>query len=184
MEMDKLTTKELGKLYPIIISEPKAKWPDLFAKEKRIIRDALGELALSIEHVGSTAVADLVAKPTIDILVEIADGRDVEEKVIGLMTAAGYHYLTDHPEHLMFVKGYGPNGFEGQCYHIHIGPKENRQIFKMVIFRDYLRANPPIAREYEALKRQLASKYEFDRESYTEAKTEFIEKVMQKTDGL
>ena len=177
-DLDKLTRKELGRLFPIIISEPKSEWPDLFSEEKNKIIALLGEkTAIRIEHIGSTAVPNLSAKPTIDILVEIPKGEDIKSKIISIMTSNGYNYMHDQTDHMMFVKGYTPDGFRGHCYHIHMGPIDHDGLWNRIYFRDYLKANPSAAFEYASLKKELALKYKYDRESYTEAKTEFIEKL-------
>lgn len=117
-DLDLLTREELGRLFPIIISEPKAKWPDLFVQEKKQIIELLGKkTAIKVEHMGSTAVPNLPAKPTIDILVEIPKGDDVHHRIKSIMTSHGYIYMQDQIKHLMFVKGYTPEGFKGQCFH-------------------------------------------------------------------
>jgi GrpB-like predicted nucleotidyltransferase (UPF0157 family) len=77
----------------------------------------------------------------------------------------------------MFVKGYTPEGFKGQSYHIHMEPKGAESIWEKINFRDYLISNPEVAEEYAALKKVLAKKYEFDRDAYTDAKTDFIKKA-------
>ncbi len=177
-DIDTLTREELGRLFPIIISEPRIEWADLFIQEKNNIIALLGkETAIRVEHIGSTAVPNLAAKPTIDILVEIPKGEDIKNKIINIMTAQGYNYMHDQTDHIMVVKGYSPEGFKGQCYHIHMGPKDHDALWDRIYFRDYLKANPSIAREYAALKRELALRHRNDREAYTEAKTEFIERV-------
>jgi len=93
------------------------------------------------------------------------------------MTSNSYYYMHEQTDHLMFVKGYTPQGFKGQSYHIHMGPKDDDGLWDRLYFRDYLRADPELAREYAKLKQQLASNYKFDRDAYTEAKSEFIEKA-------
>jgi GrpB-like predicted nucleotidyltransferase (UPF0157 family) len=179
-ELDKLSREELGQLFPVIISEPKPEWRDLFIKEKAKIINLLGEnIAIRAEHIGSTAIPNLPSKPTIDILVEIPTDTKIARKIIPVMISGGYHHLKDHTEHLMFVKGYTPNGFEGQCYHIHLGPKDNKGLWDRLYFRDYLIANPSIAKEYATLKQKLAEQLTYDRDAYTEAKTEFIKKITQ-----
>lgn len=77
----------------------------------------------------------------------------------------------------MFVKGYTSEGFKGQCYHIHMEPEGAESICERIYFRDYLISNPKVAKEYAALKKVLAKRYEFDRDAYTEAKSYFIKKA-------
>jgi len=82
-DLHKLTSKELGRLFPIVISEPNQQWPDLFVEEKNRIIALLGaQTAIRIEHIGSTAVPGLAAKPTIDMLVEVPEGADIKARII------------------------------------------------------------------------------------------------------
>jgi len=178
--LDTLTKDELGRLFPIVISESKKEWSDLFIQEKnKIIALLCKKIALRIEHIGSTAVPGLPAKPTIDILVEIPKSEEVKNEIINIMTSHGYNYMHDQKDHIMVVKGYTPEGFKGQCYHIHMGPKDHSGLWDRLYFRDYLKANPSVAYEYTKLKQKLAKKHKFDREAYTELKTEFILKITE-----
>jgi GrpB-like predicted nucleotidyltransferase (UPF0157 family) len=176
--LNEMTNEELGKLFPVIISDPDPEWSRMFREEKIRIRKALGKRNIvKVEHIGSTAVPGLKAKPTIDILLEIpvtADKENIVEKLAGL------NYLfTSKPENpapqMMCMKGYTLNGFVGQSYHIHVRYPGD---WDELVFRDYLRAHPDAASEYEALKVRLAIRYKNDREGYTEGKTEFVRKII------
>jgi GrpB-like predicted nucleotidyltransferase (UPF0157 family) len=176
--LDTLNREELGRLFPIIISEHKVEWKELFIQEKKhLFRLLTEERVLRIEHIGSTAVPGLLAKPTIDILVELSDYKNQQDDIKGIMCSAGYIYMKEQVTHMMFVKGYTPEGFKGQCYHIHMDPEGAESIWNRIYFRDYLISNPEVADEYAALKKRLAKRYEFDRDAYTYAKTYFIKKV-------
>lgn len=176
--LDSLTKEELGRLFPVIISEFNDEWKTLFHEEKRRIVDLLGkERVIRVEHIGSTAVPGLLAKPTIDILVEIPIGKILHNEINEIMTSSGYIHMKEQTDHLMFVKGYTPEGFKGQCYHIHMGPKEQESLWERLYFKDYLILNPTVAAEYAALKKGLSKKFKYDRDAYTEAKTEFIKKI-------
>lgn len=85
--------------------------------------------------------------------------------------------MKEQTRHLMFVKGYGRNGLERESYHIHIGPLDQEWLWDRVFFRDLLRSDRKEAQRYEDLKTKLASKYRNDREAYTEAKSEHIERA-------
>jgi len=180
--LDNLSKQELGQLFPIVIVPPNSNWANLFNKEKRIIIDTLGgHIALKVEHFGSTAVPNLAAKPTIDILVEIPSTEDLQSFITEKMKGKGYHFIwrTDCGQpYMMFVKGYSPNGVNKQTYHIHMAPKIH-PLWDRLYFRDYLRQHPEIAKNYEELKYKLAVKYKYDREDYTNAKTDFITKVTE-----
>lgn len=176
--LHKMTRAELGRLFPVIISEPDSSWPKLYEEEKELLVELLGrEIVTRVEHIGSTAVPGLAAKPTIDLLVEIPPGTEVEATIAKTLLTNGYHHMVEQKDHLMFVKGYTPEGFKGQCYHVHMARGDQEDFWRRLRFRDYLIANPQTAREYETLKRELAIRHRFDREAYTEAKSEFINRI-------
>jgi len=172
------TREELGRLYPIHIEPYHPDWPALYANEKEILLRLLGpELAGRIEHIGSTSVAGLAAKPTVDILVEIPRDPGNREEIVLRMKDAGYLLMTEQTAHLMFVRGYTPVGLAKESFHIHMGPADQAFLWDRVYFRDYLRKHPSAAREYEALKRKLAEIHRHDREAYTDSKGEFIARL-------
>jgi len=177
--LDDLTEAEFGKLFPVILSEPDPEWPRLFHHEESRIRNALGATNIvRIEHIGSTAVPNLKAKPTIDILLEVPGDSD-DDLIIDSLTKLDYHFIAkpENPApHMMFVKGYTRKGFQGQAYHVHVRYSGD---WDELYFRDYLRANPAAAREYGELKVQLAEENRNDREGYTNKKTDFIKRVTQ-----
>ena len=183
-DLDLLTVEELGRLFPIQIVKANPEWPTIFECEKSILLNILGsDISLRIEHFGSTAVPNLAAKPTIDILVEIPDNDYVKKDIIEIMDANGFHSIlrTDSPPpYSMFVKGYTLEGFSGQCFHVHMAPTNHSGLWDRIYFRDYLIANPDVAKEYEELKKTLAIKHQFNREDYTEAKKEFVATVTEK----
>ena len=172
-----MTIAELGKLFPIIITDYSDKWIELYNSEAKLITDsfALTEI-VKIDHIGSTAIPRLKAKPTIDILLQVSEQIDIQ-KLKDTFESLGY-LINDHPEnpapHLTFVKGYTKQGFTGQAYHVHIRYHGD---WDEIRFRDYLIKNKEIAKEYETLKLELAEKYPNDREAYTDSKTEWIEKI-------
>jgi GrpB-like predicted nucleotidyltransferase (UPF0157 family) len=178
MGLNNLTTEELGKLFPVTISEPMPEWSDLFNAEKIILQSALRSNDLiRIEHIGSTAIPKLKAKPTIDILLEIADNSKTDA-IIAVLSSLNYQFIPkpeNPPPHMMFVKGYTIHGFQGQAFHIHVRYHGD---WDELHFRDYLKNSPETAKEYEVLKLQLAKIYRNDREAYTDSKTEFIKQVM------
>ena len=179
-DLHKMTSEELGRLFPVVISESKLEWKTLFLQKKEEIIALLGkEVACRVEHIGSTAVSNLAAKPTIDMLVEIPKGAQIENDIIRIMTANNYDYMRE-AHHLMFVQGYTPEGFKGQCYHIHMGPKDDDNLWDRLYFRDYLIEYPDIADEYAALKKELEQTFKYDRDGYTSAKADFIKCVTER----
>jgi GrpB-like predicted nucleotidyltransferase (UPF0157 family) len=175
--LDKMSSEELGKLFPIIISEPNTKWVSLFQTEKAEIEKALGlENIIRIEHIGSTAVPNIKAKPTIDILLEIQEVTDLNY-IKEELNELNYHFISkpENPApHMMFVKGYTTEGFKGQAYHIHVRYSGD---WDELYFRDYLISHPEIAGEYAELKVRLAKEFENNRDAYTEKKTDFVQRI-------
>lgn len=173
-----MNKEELGKLYPITVVPYDTNWVSIFENEKETIVKILGsEIALSVEHIGSTAVPNLSAKPTIDILVEIPKEAGIKDLIISKMTQNNYLHMKEQINHLVFAKGYSPTGLEKISFHVHMGTKEQDFLWDRIYFRDFLRLNPSVANEYEQLKLMLAETYKHDREAYTESKNEFISKI-------
>jgi GrpB-like predicted nucleotidyltransferase (UPF0157 family) len=175
---ERMTSEELGRLYPIFLVSYDERWPELFIKEKARLSTAFTE-DLRIEHIGSTAVPGLEAKPTIDILFEQPAGRSAEE-IIAVLQEYEYYDLTDHRDHLMFIRGYGLTGLEKESYHIHMAPFSREDLWDRVYFRDWLRRERGEAAAYEQLKRRLAARFPHDREAYTKGKAEYVEAVTKK----
>lgn len=176
-ELNELSTEELGKLFPIIISDYNPEWKKLFEKEKENLKKHIPQKdILRISHIGSTSVTGMKAKPTVDILIEIdnkTDTSDLIHRIIG----AGYSYShqpDNPPPHMMFMKGYTPQGFKGQAFHFHVRYMNDWDEF---YFRNYLIKNPQTCREYENLKLTLEKIYKNDREAYTKGKTDFVKRI-------
>ncbi|MEK7247869.1 MAG: GrpB family protein, partial [Chloroflexota bacterium] len=135
---------------------------------------AIGEWAVAIEHVGSTAVPGLAAKPIIDIMPAIRSLADARH-IIAPMEALGYEYVPefedDLPERRYFRRGVP------RSHHVHVVETTSTFWRRHLAFRDYLRAHPETAAEYAALKRRLADGYGSDSGGYTNAKTEFITRI-------
>ncbi len=183
--IEELTREELGKLFPVEIAPYNPGWPILFEEEKELLIKTLGnQVALRTEHFGSTAVPGLSAKPTIDILMEIPPlTKQLKGRIIENMDSIDYNFIwrTDDPvPYMMFVKGYTLEGIKGQAFHIHMGPRDH-SLWDRLIFRDFLRQDPEISKQYERLKYELAKKYRYDRDGYTSAKTGFISEITGRT---
>ena len=179
-DLNEFSKDELGKLFPITLVDPNPLWRVLFQREKKKIMEELGEeIILRIEHIGSTAVPNLKAKPTIDILLEIK--KDINEsQIINPLKKIGYHLISkpeNPPPHIMFAKGYSPHGLTGQTYHIHVRYKGD---WDEIYFRNYLRDQPQAREAYEHLKIRLERKYKYDRDAYTDAKSDFIKTALKK----
>jgi len=175
--LNKMTNEELWELFPIILSEHNPIWLKRYLKEKTVLEQAVGiQNIIRINHVGSTVIPNLIAKPTIDILLEIEDNTDIE-RLISNVQLVGYIY-SEQPNnpapHMMFMKGYTPQGFRGQAFHVHVRYNGD---WDELYFRDYLLTHPEIAEEYGQLKLGLMKKHEHDRDAYTDAKTDFIQTI-------
>ncbi len=162
------------------IVEYDSRWPTLFAEEAARVWQVLGkELVVEIEHIGSTAVPGLAAKPIIDLMVGV-HSLEKAQLAIPALEALGYVYWLEDPRpgRMFFVKGMPPYG-RGRTHHIHI-VEAYGEFWQRKLFRDYLRAHPDEAKRYEALKRDLAARFPKDREGYTDGKAEYIQAVMEK----
>ncbi len=172
-----MTTDELGQLFPIIIVDYNPDWPKLASIELKNIIKIVGKDNVSrIEHIGSTAVPGLCAKPTIDFLLEILDITNCD-LLIKQLQKIDYQYIhkpENPPPHMMFAKGYAGSGITGQTFYIHVRYTGD---WDEIVFRDYLIKNQSVSAEYSRLKKKLAEEFKHDREKYTDSKTTFIKKT-------
>jgi GrpB-like predicted nucleotidyltransferase (UPF0157 family) len=174
-----LTLTELWHLFPIQLAEHDPLWREWYDDEAAALNSLLGSSIERIDHMGSTAVDGLLAKPIVDILLQVGDDCDIG----GLkdrLAADGWLSMSAQTEpHLQldYNKGYTPDGFAERVYHLHV-----RRIgdWDELYFRDYLIARPEAAAEYAALKRRLFVEHEFDRDAYTAAKGDFIKDCVAK----
>jgi GrpB-like predicted nucleotidyltransferase (UPF0157 family) len=158
---------------PIELADYDPAWPGLFAREARRIRATLREPALRIEHVGSTAVPGLAAKPIIDILLIVGDSAD-EETYVPALEAAGYVLRIREPdwyEHRVF-KGPDTN------INLHVLSQGCPEIDRMLLFRDRLRSNDPDREVYERAKRELAQRTWKYVQNYADAKGATVEGII------
>jgi len=171
--LEEMSLQELWVLFPIVLVPPDSKWKSYYEEEAARLKSLLSSISIyRISHIGSTAIGSISAKPIIDILLEVNDSQDllVAENVI---TSAGYLEMHKSSTAIDFNRGYTPKGFAKKVFHLHLRLKgDNRELY----FRDYLIDHPRIAKEYETLKLTLGKQYEHDRDAYTAAKTEFVDK--------
>jgi GrpB-like predicted nucleotidyltransferase (UPF0157 family) len=164
----------------IIIVEYDARWPGLFAQERDLILSRIGRDAVAIEHIGSTAVPGLGAKPIIDIMIAVRRLADAE-RCIKPLAAIHYEYVPGHeavtPERRYFHKGTSRGR---RTHHLHMVERDSDFWRRHLLFRDFLRAHPAEAQQYYRLKRELAQHCGADREAYTEAKTSFIKACVER----
>jgi len=158
---------------PVVLADPDPTWPAQFERERERIAAALGDRALLIEHVGSTSVPGLIAKPIIDILLVVPDSAD-EPAYLAALEAAGYRLRIRSPqweEHRMFK---GPD----TDVNLHVFSPGSPEIERMVGFRDRLRANDADRERYAAEKRMLAAREWEYVQDYADAKGELVEQIL------
>ncbi|MDE6286257.1 MAG: GrpB family protein [Muribaculaceae bacterium] len=168
-----MTLEELWELFPIVLSPHRDEWAAWAREEIESLAALLHEYAPRIHHIGSTAVPGIMAKPTVDILVETAPGAGYAA-MRGIMERAGYICMNESAARMSFNKGYTPQGYAERVFHIHFHRYgDNGEI----LFRDYLIAHPAAAREYERLKQSLLQAFRNNRDGYTDAKTAFVRHI-------
>jgi GrpB-like predicted nucleotidyltransferase (UPF0157 family) len=167
---------------PVCLVDYDPAWSGRFANEAAAIRAALGADALAVEHIGSTAMPGMRAKPVIDIMVLIDDIEDAPA-YIKRLRPLDYHYypysLDRTPERRWFCKP----GLENRTHHLHLVQAGTEFHREHLLFRDYLVCHADVAADYLALKESLAARFPDDREAYTEGKTEFIRAVLSRAVG-
>ena len=159
----------------VVIIDYDPQWPILYEEEKGRILEAVGHLIVAIEHVGSTAVPGLGAKPIIDIMVAVSDLADARQ-CIDPLQGIGYEYAPEL-DASMPQRRYFDKGPAEARIHLHMVELASEFWQRHLLFRGFLRDHPQVAQEYEQLKRELAARYGPDRVGYTEAKTSFIRSV-------
>lgn len=150
-------------------------WPARFVREATAIRSVLGERALRLEHVGSTSVPDLPAKPIIDIVLVVADSAK-EDDYAAALDKAGYKIHVREPEwheHRMFK---GP----ASDVHLHIFSAGCPEIDQMLAFRDWLRISPRDREFYASAKRELARHEWKHMQDYADAKTPVVQEILSR----
>jgi amidohydrolase len=159
---------------PVVIVDYDPAWPRRFEAERELILHACGEDAfVAVEHVGSTAVPGLAAKPIVDIMPGVRSLDDAP-RIIERLTTVGYNYVPEYESDLP-ERRYLHKDVNGErAFHLHIVQPDSDFWERHLLFRDYLRSHPEAARAYEALKRELAERHGTDRVGYTDAKAHFV----------
>jgi|SRR5688572_6883046 len=166
----------LGVHFPAVRLEPySSSWADAYEVERVRILSVVGDRILGIEHVGSTAIPEICAKPIIDIALAVQD-LSVAEALVPMMASLGYDFAGDGgvPGHRIF--GRGPRV---RTHLVHAVVADGQEWRNYIAFRRALLDEHELAMEYDSLKRTLAAKFPNDRSRYTSAKGQFIEKVLR-----
>jgi GrpB-like predicted nucleotidyltransferase (UPF0157 family) len=158
-------------------------WPESFRREREHLEACLpSDLVRRIEHFGSTAVPGLAAKPIVDILVEVTDLEATKARIAPVLEAQGYDYFwrpTSGDDGPPFYAWFIKREAGVRTHHIHMVEAHFTEHWDRLLFRDHLVEHPEVARQYEELKRRLASRFASDRIAYTEGKAEFIQRVTE-----
>lgn len=174
-----MTLRELWELFPIILKEHNSDYKTWYEIEcERLMKLSFNKDIKRINHIGSSAIKGLVAKPTVDILLELDQYCKID-RIIDELKKDNWllmQYVKEPYMSLSFNKGYTPNGFAEKVYHLHV---RNYGDWDELYFRDYLLAHKNVAEEYGKLKLSLLEKYEHDRDGYTDAKSEFILRITE-----
>jgi GrpB-like predicted nucleotidyltransferase (UPF0157 family) len=161
---------------PVHIEPYSNDWPSRFSSERDLLVEVLAPwLAGPIEHVGSTAVPGLAAKPVIDMMAAV-ESLAKSRGAIPALERIGYCYAPYREDVMHWLCKPRP---AFRTHHLHLVPYASNLWAERLVFRDQLREVPLLAEEYATLKRDLAQRYRNDREAYTDAKTPFIKKVVQ-----
>lgn len=160
---------------PIHVVPYDPSWPALFAVERAALARVLAPwLRGPIEHIGSTAVPGLVAKPVIDIMAAV-ESLEASRPALAAVVALGYVHIPYRPEIMHWLCK--PSD-DVRTHHLHLVPHGSALWHERLTFRDRLRADADLAAEYAALKLALAARHEHDREAYTDAKEPFVRRVL------
>ncbi|MCF7834133.1 MAG: GrpB family protein [Candidatus Pacebacteria bacterium] len=160
-------------------------WQKEFDKEKKNLKKIFGDVSLSIEHVGSTSVVGLSAKPIIDIAIGVDSLKDIAQVKEKILKFSHYSIKENNADgEILMRRGVpiklGEDKPNFITHFIHIMEIDSRKYKETLIYRDYLRKNKEVLKEYDNLKKKLAIKYQKERKSYTKAKDEYIKSILSK----
>lgn len=164
-----------------VVSPYSAEWPDIFRGIQEELLDVFSPLVVAIEHIGSTSVPGLAAKPVIDVLLGAQSLRDIESR-IGPLDALGYVYVSKYEREIPMRRYFVKPPDASLRVHLH-GVEIGSPIWREhLVFRDALRGDADLRLQYQALKLRLAEEFADDKSAYTDAKGPFIRAVLAATD--
>ena len=175
--LSEMTADEIYRLFPVSFAEHNDQWKKWYEEEKNNIESFIPEkYQLKINHMGSTAIKEIKAKPIIDIIIEVPLWCTLEE-IGNIFISNGYAFVTKEGKKLYLNKGYTENGFAERVFHIHLRfYGDNGELY----FRDYMNENKAVRKEYENLKLTLGEKYKYNRDKYTAEKASYVLSVTKK----
>lgn len=174
-KLSEMTLEELWELFPIFLTEHKPHWADWYKDEVALLKNLLPPTT-QYHHIGSTAVKGIWAKPIIDILI-VAQSAGQLKQAADILQQNDYIVMSQTAKRISLNKGYTENGFAERVFHLHIRLEDDKD---EIYFCDYLNKHSDVAKEYEKLKLELWKKHEHDRDAYTQAKSEFVNKYTEK----
>jgi GrpB-like predicted nucleotidyltransferase (UPF0157 family) len=157
------------------LEEYNPKWKDMYLEEKENLKDMFGDIALAIEHIGSTSIEGLSAKPIIDIAVGVKSLSDFD-KVKEKFMKEPYSVKEDSTVGEILVR---KGNEDNRTHFIHVMEIDSDRYIESILYRDYLRKHDWALKEYEDLKKDLSIKYQNDRKMYTASKNDFIKKIIE-----
>lgn len=190
-KLSEMSLEELWRLFPISLVPYNEAWCDWFREESAALSRILP--GFNLFHIGSTAIPGICAKNIVDIMAVAQDSAGESESIGKLdsvgdrvaaaldraadaLCAAGWICMSRSASRISLNKGYTESGFADRVFHLHLRlPGDTDELF----FRDYLREHPEEAKEYESLKLSLCKDFEFNRDGYTEAKSDFVRKITE-----
>lgn len=153
----------------------RSEWKRCYEREADRLRSIAGDRLCRVEHVGSTAVEGLAAKPINDLLA-VVEGMETATGLVPLLEDHGYEFRHHARGRVFLAKGPRTN----RTHYLSLAERDGEFAAEQIAFRDCLRTHPDVAAEYEALKRRLAAEHPDDRDAYTERKDEFIQQVLER----
>ncbi len=174
--LSEMSLEELWQLFPIVLETHKVEWALWYMEEEALLRRVLPmDQIRGICHIGSTSVEAIYAKPIIDILV-LMEAKSDRPEICNRIVEGGYRFMYEEGTRIAFNKGYTEDGFAERVFHLHL--REAGDLDELY-FRDFLREHRDIAEKYESMKKELSVTYRYNRDAYTDAKTEFIRKYTE-----
>ena len=167
---------------PIVIVPYDPAWPVRFRIEARLLHVALAALNPAVEHIGSTSVPGLAAKPVIDMLVGVP-ALEAFESYVERLANYGYEYIPEYERALPDRRFFKRMVRGVRTHHVHVVQLNGLYWKRYLKFRNNLRADPWLAARYAEVKRRLAGRYRNDRDAYTDGKTGFVEAVLAMSVG-
>lgn len=164
---------------PILLVPYDSQWPEKFESEVARLRDAAGNSFTRIEHIGSTAVPGLLAKPVIDIMATVKNLQE-DAAFIEPLARRGWAYISKYEVEMPERRFFRKSVLGKRSHHLHVVEKDSEFWTRHLAFRDYLRTHHESVIEYARLKKELAEKFKDDAEAYTEAKSGFIRDIEAK----